>query len=143
MDGEAEREGSSSKGEKGMDLKNIYSVNTQTSTIIWVDSGSESEKNEGIEDDCRAVNLDDWRISSTLKHIYILLHGIMPGRDAPDTVASYVCLPHCCLCCFSETHLFRRREFIYGAHRVFFYYHHLLYAFPEKDEGLAETNIPL
>lgn len=126
MDGETEREGSSSKGEKGMDLKNIYSVNTQTSVIIWVDSRSESEKNEGIKDDCRAANLDDWRVSSTLKHTYILIHSIMPGRDAPDTVASYVCLPHCCLCCFSETHLFHRREFIYGAHRVFFYYHHLL-----------------
>ena len=65
MYGETEREGSSSKGEKGMDLKNIYRVNTQTSMITWVDSGIESEKNEGVKDDCRAPSLGDWRISSS------------------------------------------------------------------------------
>lgn len=60
-------------------MKNIYKVNTQN--LI--------HKNKGVKDDLQVRSLGDWTISSSLKYLEILIHGIIPGKDILDKVRSY------------------------------------------------------
>lgn len=66
---ETEKDSSNSKGEKGIDMKNIYKVYTQNLMILWKASRSKYDKNKGIENDLQVLSLGDWTISSSLKYL--------------------------------------------------------------------------
>ena len=54
--------------------------------------GSKYEKNEGVRDDFQVPSLGGWIISSSLKYLYIVIHGITRDKDAPPCICHSV--PH-------------------------------------------------